>query len=195
MNVKVILQADVAGLGEEGDVKQVAGGYARNYLLPQRLAVPATKGTMKVLEQQRAQIEHKLEQRRAEARALGDRLAGLALEFDVRVGEQGRLFGSITSQEIAARLKSQIGVDIDRRSIDLKEPLRALGEFDVPVRVAHAVTAHLKVTLRDQNAPRPQPATAAPEPVATAAEETAEPEQEMLAEETVGETETPTPAE
>ena len=170
MNVTVILQADVAGLGEEGDVKKVAGGFARNYLLPQRLAVPATKGNLKVLEQQRSRIEHQVEQRRAEARALGGRLEGLALEFDVRVGEQGRLYGSITSQEIAARLKSQTDIEIDRRSIDLKEPLRALGEFDVPVRVAHAVTAHLKVTLRDQNAPHVQPAAPAPEPAAVEAE-------------------------
>lgn len=192
MDVTVILQSDVAGLGEEGDVKKVAGGYARNFLLPRRLAIPATKGNMKVLEQQRSRIEHQLEQRRAEARALGDRLAGLALEFDVRVGEQGRLYGSITSQEIAARLKSQADIEIDRRSIDLKEPLRALGEFDVPVRVAHSVTVHLKVTLRDQNAPRVQPAAPAPQPAAVVEQDAmgAEPE---AADETA--TELATPAE
>lgn len=190
MDVKIILRADVAGLGEEGDVKQVAGGYARNYLLPKRLAVPATKGNLKVLEQQRAQIEHKLEQRRTEARALADRLAGMALEFDVRVGEQGRLYGSITSQEIAARLKSEQGIELDRRSIELKEPLRSLGEFDVPVRVAHAVTAHLKVTLRDQNAPRVQPAAEA-EPGAEAVSG----EQPATEESAEAATEAPAPAE
>lgn len=153
MNVKVILQSDVAGLGEEGDVKSVAGGYARNYLLPRNLVVPATRGNLKVLEQQRATIERKLEQRRSEAHTLADRLAELSLSFEVRVGEQGRLYGSITAADIAARLKSTADLEIDRRAIELKEPLRSLGLFDVPVRVAHAVTAHLKVTLRDQNAP------------------------------------------
>lgn len=158
MNAKVILQTDVAGLGEEGDVKDVAGGYARNYLLPRKLALPATKGNLRILEQQREQIERKQEQRRAQARALADRLAGLALQFEVRVGEQGRLYGSITAQDVAARLQSEAGIEVDRRSIELKEPLRTLGDFDVPVRVAHAVTAHLKVTLHDQNAPVTAPA-------------------------------------
>ncbi len=150
--VKVILQADIAGLGEEGDVKEVAGGYARNYLLPRKLVAPATKGNMRVLEQQRSQIETKQEQYRVEARALADRLATMPLDFPVRVGEQGRLYGSITGQDIAERLKGQ-GVEIDRRTIELREPLRALGAYDVPVRVAHAVTGHIRVTLRDQNAP------------------------------------------
>jgi large subunit ribosomal protein L9 len=171
MNVKIILQSDVAGLGEEGDVKEVAGGYARNYLLPRRLAVPATRGNLKVLELQREQIARKLEQRRAEARSLADRLAGLSVEFEVRVGEQGRLYGSVTSQEIAERLRTVSGIDLDRRHIELKEPLRALGTYEVPVRVAHAVTAHLKVILRDQSAPKPAPAPA--EPVAQTTLETA----------------------
>jgi large subunit ribosomal protein L9 len=86
----------------------------------------------------------------------------------VRVGAQGRLYGSVTAQDIAERLKSVAGLEVDRRSIDLKEPLRALGDFDVPVQVAHAVTAHLKVTLRDQNAPVVEP-PAAPSPVGDAA--------------------------
>jgi large subunit ribosomal protein L9 len=171
VNVKVILQTDVAGLGEEGEVKEVAGGYARNYLLPRKLAVPATKGNLKIRQQQHEQIAHKQEQRRAEARELAERLAGLDLQFAVRVGAQGRLYGSVTAQDIAERLKSVAGLEVDRRSIDLKEPLRALGEFDVPVRVAHAVTAHLKVTLRDQNAPVVEPTAATP-PGGAAAEAT-----------------------
>lgn len=176
MSVKVILQADVAGLGEEGEVKEVAGGYARNYLLPRKLVVPATKGNLKVLEQQREQIERKQEQYRAQARGVADRMAGLPLQFEVRVGEQGRLYGSVTAQDIAGRLKES-GIEVDRRLIELKEPLRSLGEFDVPVRVAHAVTAHLKVTLHDQNAPvAPAPAPAeADGDAATAAAAPAEP--------------------
>lgn len=177
MNVKIILREDVAGLGEEGDIKVVAGGYARNYLLPRSLATPATKGNLKILELQRARIAHKQEQRRAEARGLADRLAGLPVVFDVRVGEQGRLYGSITAQDIALRVKSAADIEIDRRHIALKEPLRALGEFDVPVRVAHAVTAHLKVTLRDQNAPAPAKPAAATE-AAPRVEDAAEQETE-----------------
>jgi len=163
--VKVILQTDIAGLGEEGDIKDVAGGYARNYLLPRNMVAPATKSNLKMLEQQRSQIETKQEQRRVEARALADRLATMPLDFPVRVGEQGRLYGAITAQDIADRLKAQ-GVEIDRRTIELREPLRALGAVDVPVRVAHAVTGHLKVTLRDQTAP----VAVAEEPAAPAAE-------------------------
>lgn len=172
MEIKVILQADVAGLGEEGDVKTVAGGYARNYLLPRKLAVHATKGNIKILDQQREVIVRKQEQHREEARGLADRLAGLPLRFEVRVGEQGRLYGSVTAPDIANRLK-EAGIELDRRTIELREPLRSLGEFDVPVRVAHAVTAHLKVTLHDQNAPAPTPA--AVEPAAQAAEAETEP--------------------
>ncbi len=186
MNIKVILQADVANLGEEGDVKVVAGGYARNYLLPRGYAIPATKGNLKVLELQHAQIERKQEQRRAEARTLAERLAGLPLTFDVRVGEQGRLFGSITAPEIAARLKSEAGIELDRRSIELKEPLRALGTFDVPVRVAHAVTAHLSVTLRDQNAPVVPAASAAEAVPAETAAEAAPAEAAPAADESAG---------
>jgi large subunit ribosomal protein L9 len=170
VSVKVILQADVAGLGEEGEVKDVAGGYARNYLLPRKLVVPATKGNLKLLEQQREQIERKQEQHRAESRAVAERMAALPLQFEVRVGEQGRLYGSVTAQDIAARLK-EAGIEIDRRLIELREPLRTLGEFDVPVRVAHAVTAHLKVTLHDQNAP----VVPAADEAATAETEAAEP--------------------
>ena len=181
MNVKIILQSDVAGLGEEGDVKEVAGGYARNYLLPRRLAVPATKGNLKILELQREQIARKLEQRRAEARSLADRLAGLSIEFEVRVGEQGRLYGSVTSQEIAERLRTVSGIDLDRRHIELKEPLRALGAYQVPVRVAHAVTAHLTVILRDQSAPKPAPAPAA-EPETTSETATEAPAETVAAE-------------
>ncbi len=158
--VKVILQADVAGLGEEGEVKDVAGGYARNYLLPKRLVVPATKGNLKVVEQQRAEIEVKQAQHRSEARTLADRLATVPLYFPVRVGEQGRLYGSVTAQDVAAKLKSEAGIEIDRRTIELREPLRSLGQFDVPVRVAHAVTGHLAVTLHDQTVP---PQASAPE--------------------------------
>lgn len=170
MNVRIILQSDVPGLGEEGDVKNVAGGYARNYLLPRKLAIPATKGNLKVLELQHEQIARKQEQRRAEARSLAERLADMPLQFPVRVGEQGRLYGSITGADIAERLKSTGGIEIDRRSIELREPLRTLGEFDVPVRVAHAVTAHLKVTLHDQNAPAPAPAATEPAAEQAAAE-------------------------
>jgi len=153
VKVKVILQAGIAGLGEEGEIKEVAGGYARNYLLPRKMVVPATKGAIKMLDQQRTRIDARQEHFRSEARVLAEKLVTLPLTFDVRVGEQGRLFGSVTAQEIADRLKEE-GVVIDRRSIDLREPLRALGEYEVPIRIAHAVTGHLKVTLRDQNAPR-----------------------------------------
>ena len=168
MKVKIILQADVAGLGEEGDVKEVAGGYARNYLVPRKLAAPATRGNLKILELQREQIERKQEQRRADARSLAERLEQMSLTFDVRVGEQGRLYGSVTAQDIAGRLKGETGLELDRRSIELKDSLRSLGTFDVPIRVAHAVTAHVKVTLRDQNAPAAptEAPTAAPEPAA-----------------------------
>ena len=153
MKVKVILQSDIAGLGEEGDIKEVAGGYARNYLLPQNLVLPASKGNLNLLNQQRARIEVKLEQRRSDARVIADKLNGVVITFHVRVGEQNRLFGSITATDIADRIKEESGVEIDRRAIELGEPLRMLGTFNVSVRIAHAVTAKVQIILRDQNAP------------------------------------------
>lgn len=145
--MKVILLQDVPGLGKPGDVKEVANGYARNYLLPHQLVTAATPGELANLQQRVAAAQRRVAQQRQEHESLATRLAGVTLMFAVRVGRGDRLYGSVTSQDIANALDQQEHMTIDRRTILLREPLRALGTFEVPVRIAPKVEPKVKVTL------------------------------------------------
>ncbi len=145
-NVKVILLHEVPGLGQPGDVKEVANGYARNYLLPRQLVTAATPGALKNLQERVSAAKRRVEKQEAEQRALAERLGAVTLTFAVHVGRGDRLYGSVTSQNIADALAEQEGLRIDRRTIQLPEPLRHLGTFEVPVRVASKVEP--KVTVR-----------------------------------------------
>jgi large subunit ribosomal protein L9 len=145
--MKVILLKDVNGLGHTGDVKEVAEGYARNYLLPQRLVAAATPGALGNLKQHIAAERRKAEKIEAAHQALADQLAGITITFRARAGKGGRLYGSITSQDIAEALRVQNNLSIDRRSIQLPEPLRALGTYEVPVRVASGKEPKLTVVV------------------------------------------------
>lgn len=145
--MKVILLQDVPGLGQPGDVKEVANGYARNYLLPRDLVTAATPGALKSLNERVASAKRRVEKVRAEHSSLAERLAAVSLTFAVHVGRGDRLYGSITSQHIADALLEQEGIRIDRRTIQLGEPIRHLGTFEVPVRVASKVEPKVKVTL------------------------------------------------
>jgi large subunit ribosomal protein L9 len=145
--VKVILLHEVPGLGQPGDVKDVARGYARNYLLPRQLVTPATPGALKNLQERVAAARRRVDKQQAEHRTLAERLSGVTLTFAVRVGRGDRLYGSVTNQNIADALLEQEGLRIDRRSIELRDPLRQLGTFEVPVRVASGVEPRVKVTL------------------------------------------------
>jgi len=148
--MKVVLQEDVKGLGATGDVKDVADGYARNYLIPRRLAAPATAGALKNVEAQRAAAAKRQAQLDAEARALAERLAGMTLTLRARVGSQERLYGSITSADIAAALGRELGTPFDRRKLVLAEPIRELGAHQVPVHLAHDVSATLTVNVEPE---------------------------------------------
>ncbi|MDP8924814.1 MAG: 50S ribosomal protein L9 [Chloroflexota bacterium] len=146
--MKVILTKDVAGTGKAGEVKDVADGYARNYLLPRKLAVPASASALKGVEQRKAAESQKVAKEEAAARDLAERLTAAPVVVTAKVGDQGRLYGSITSADIAEQLTRMLGQPFDRRMIQLDEPIRQLGTFDVPVRLHRAVSTKLKVDVQ-----------------------------------------------
>ncbi len=146
--MKVILKKDVPNLGRAGEVKEVANGYARNYLIPQGLAVPATPQALRQLEAERAAAARQAAREAAEARALAERLSQLELTLPVRVGEQGRLYGAVTAQDIAAAISQAVGREIDRRQIELEEPIRQVGIYEVPVRLTREITAKVRVIVQ-----------------------------------------------
>ena len=148
--MKVILLQDVDNLGKAGDLKEVANGYARNYLMPRRLAAGATPSLL-ANHQQRIAAEKRKQEKLAEAnKQQAERLGTVALTFKARVGRQGRLYGSITSQDIAAGLRASEGITIDRRLIELPEPIRSTGTFMVPVKVASKLQPKITVNVIDE---------------------------------------------
>ncbi len=149
--MKVILLQDVAGLGKAGDLKDVANGYARNYLLPRRLAAGATPGLIANREQRVAAEQRKLEKQAEENRQRAERLSQVTLTFKAKVGSQGRLYGSITSADIAEALREAEDIVIDRRMIELPEPIRSLGTFSVPVKVATHLEPTISVNVVDES--------------------------------------------
>lgn len=146
--MKVILSKDVQGTGKAGEVKDVADGYARNYLIPRKLAIPATGGALKNVEQKKASEQKKVAAEEAAARALADRLTNAPVVVTAKVGDQGRLYGSITSADIADQLSAQLSQPIDKRKIELDEPIRQLGTFEVTIRLHRAVSASVKVDVQ-----------------------------------------------
>jgi large subunit ribosomal protein L9 len=145
--MKVILLKDVAGLGQTGDVKDVAEGYARNYLLRQGLVTAATSTALGNLKQHLASEKRKQEQLEAEQQALAAQLGEVKITFRARAGKGGRLYGSITNQDIAEAIRAQNGLSIDRRSIQLTEPIRAVGTYEVPVHIAKGKEPKLTVVV------------------------------------------------
>ncbi len=145
--MEVILKEDVNNLGHRGEVVKVAEGYGRNFLLPKRLAIEATQANKAVIEQMQQSAVRRSVREKSDAESLVGQLDQVALTFERRVGENDHLFGSVTSGEIAQQLEKQ-GFSIDRRKIQLDEPLRQLGEFHVPVKLHREVTAHVKVTVK-----------------------------------------------
>src|SRR5580692_10184825 len=144
--MEVILKEDVANLGHRGDVVKVADGYGRNFLLPRKLALQATLANKAVIEQMKSAAARRSASEKAQAEELVTKLEPVVLVFTRKSGESGQLFGSVTSADIAGELASK-GFDIDRRKIQLNEPLKALGNFDVAIRLHREVTAHLKVRV------------------------------------------------
>jgi large subunit ribosomal protein L9 len=144
--MKIILMEDVPTLGRRGEVREVATGYARNYLLPKKLALPATPGNLQNLEHLKRQRERAETKAREEAQATAERIGQLTLAVTTRASEDGRLFGSVTAQDIVGFLE-QHQVPVEKRRVLLDEPIKALGEYQVPIRLHHEVTATLAVTV------------------------------------------------
>jgi large subunit ribosomal protein L9 len=144
--MEVILRDHVENLGRRGDVVKVADGYARNYLLPRKLALVATEANKKRVERERKLVEARESEERGAAEAIGARIAALEITITRKVGENDQLYGSVTNGDIADAMKAQ-GFEIDRRKILLPDPLKALGETMVPVKLHRDVTVQVKVTV------------------------------------------------
>lgn len=142
--MKVILKSDVANLGTAGAVVNVADGYARNYLIPRKVAIPATSSTIHAFEHERRSMEAKRAKRQKEAEGMKAKLERVSCSIAKKVGEQDKLFGSVTSQDIEKAFKAE-GFDIDKKDILITEPIKALGVYTVPVRIYEDVVANTKV--------------------------------------------------
>ena len=144
--MKIILLDDVTKVGRRGEVREVSDGYARNFLIPKKLALSATAGNLKNLEHIKTQQEAKADRVKADAESLRSRVEALAYEERRQASEEGKLFGSVTSQDITDFLAGR-GVKIERKRITLDEPIKTLGEFTVSMRLHQDVTAQLRVTI------------------------------------------------
>lgn len=145
--MKVILLEDVKKLGKKGDLVDVADGYARNYLLPRKLANEATKGGIKQLKQKKAALERKQQEQAEQAQQMAEKLSRLSVEIKVKAGEQGKLFGSVTSKDISDMLKKQHKLNVDRRKIIIAEPIKSLGNYEVNIKLAPEVETKLTVKI------------------------------------------------
>ena len=145
--MRVILKAEVRGLGRTGEIKDVADGYARNYLLPKGLAIEATGGELKLLAQERQSEKTKKDRAHQDAEDLAKRLGEVTLVFKLKAGEQGKTFGSVTAKEVADALKKEAKAEIDKTKIVLHEPLKTLGVHTVEVRLLPDVRANVTVAI------------------------------------------------
>lgn len=164
--MEVILKEDVVNLGSRGEVVKVADGYGRNFLLPRKLAMQATEANKAVIEQMKSAAARRSATEKAQAQELVAKLEPVVVSFTRKSGENGHLFGSVTSADIAAGLEAQ-GFEVDRRKIQLSEPLKSTGDFTVAIRLHREVTAHVKVKVQADAAPE----AAAIEPAAEAVRE------------------------
>lgn len=148
--MKVILLQELKGKGGEGDVVDVAPGFANNYLFPQKMAVEATKGNLKQLEQRRHNIASREEARLGNAATTQEKLEGLLIKIDAKVGEEGRLFGSVTTQMIADAVEKAIGLEIDRKKIDLKEPIKTAGEHEILISLYRDIRSVVRISVGEE---------------------------------------------
>jgi len=199
--VKVVFLEEVEGSGRIGEVRNVANGYARNYLLPRKLAVPATEHNIRIA-QARGETEVKRQAGLdADAAVLAEKLTGLTITIEVKVGEQGRLYGSVTARDISEALEKPLGLLLEHRQVELEEPIRQVGLFEVPLRLSRNVRPSVQVavlgegqTLEEVLAPPPteeeQPAEEAEEEQSTEASEE-QPSEEAVEEPAEGSEEQP----
>ncbi len=144
--MRIILRESVKGLGETGEIKEVKKGYANNYLFPRKLAYPATEKYLKIIENEKRAKEKEKERKEKELNELKEKLNNVSCTIAMKVGEDEKLFGSVTSQHIVEKLKEQ-GINIDKKSIILEEPIKKLGVYHIPVKLAPEITAEVKVWI------------------------------------------------
>lgn len=145
--MKVILLKDVKNLGKKDDIVDVAEGYARNFLIPRKLAQVATPGGIKQVEQEQKALEKRKAKERQEAMEMAEKLSKTSTVLKVKAGEKGKLFGSITSKDIAEALSSQHGLKIDKRKVELTEPIKSLGDYEVSIKLAPEIEAKITVKI------------------------------------------------
>ncbi|HNW30430.1 MAG TPA: 50S ribosomal protein L9 [Spirochaetota bacterium] len=144
--MKVILQKDIPNLGDAGDIKEVSPGYARNYLLPRKLVIVANESSKRAIDHQKKLVKIKKEKRKKESEKLAGSITGLELQIAVQVGEEGKLFGSVTAMDIAKKLKEK-GYDIDKRKIVIENPIKQEGEYTVKIKLDEGQTPTIKVIV------------------------------------------------
>ncbi|MGQ9696641.1 MAG: 50S ribosomal protein L9 [Armatimonadota bacterium] len=146
--MKVLLTKEVESVGHAGQVVNVADGFARNYLFPRNLAIPANKGTLKNLERIAEEARKREERHRTDAEAMAKKITENPITIRAHAGhDTSKLFGSVTAQDIADALKEQLGIEVDKRRIEITEPIRSLGEYDVPVKLHTKVLAHIRLNV------------------------------------------------
>jgi len=144
--MKVILRQDYENLGRMGDIVEVKDGYARNFLIPRKIALPATPGNIRMVETEKKQKAFKLEREKLNAQKLAEKLYGLEITIPMRAGENERLFGSVTAQMIAEEI-GKLGVEVERKKILLDEPIKMLGSYEVPIKLHPDVSVKIKVNV------------------------------------------------
>ena len=147
--MKVILREDVKKIGKAGDLVNVSDGYARNYLFPRELAVEATAGEMKTLKAKQEKEENKIKKQEAEAKKAAERLKEAVIIVKAKVGEGGRLYGSVTNKDIADAIKASIGFEVDKRKIELNEQVKTLGEYSAHIRLFHDVSVEVRFAVTE----------------------------------------------
>lgn len=148
--MKVILKQDIKGVGKKDQIINANDGYARNYLFPKDLAVPADKGNLTNLESKKASLAHQKELEKEEAKKTAKKIEGILLKLPVKSGENGKIFGSITSKEIADNLEKQYKIKVDKKKIALSEPIKILGMFKIEIKLYDDVIAKLKLNVISQ---------------------------------------------
>lgn len=148
--MKVILKQDIKGVGKKDQIINANDGYARNFLFPKNLAVPADKGNMTNLQSKKSSEEHRKSLEKESAIETKKKMEGILLKLPVKSGENGKVFGSVTAKEIAENLEKQYGIKVDKKKIDLQEPIKVLGMFNIEIKLYDGVIAKLKINVISQ---------------------------------------------
>ena len=148
--MKVVFLADVKGQGKKDQIKEVSDGYARNFLLPKKLAVPADAKMMNEIKNKEASKQHKIDTEKAEAKALAEKLQKITVKITAQAGGDGRLYGSVTTKDISEALAKQFGISIDKRKMNLDEPIKSFGVYSIDVKLYTEISGKINVSVSDK---------------------------------------------